>query len=754
VQITADNLLAFDFETHRIADGLLAPPGVCGSFADREGEALLRFDESLDALADLLRTPGLFLATANGSFDFAVACARRPDLIDAVFEKHERGEVFDVLIGAALDAVAGGHLFKDPRTGGRLRHPATGAEVKRYSLEVVSALVLGRWNAKENDEYRLRYAELEHLPIEEWPPVAVQYPKDDARNTFDVALALATQGKNQGSIDGRTWTHHTHQARAALAMHLGSVWGMRTDPERVGKLAKELQARHGAEFGRYVEAGFYRPDGSRDTAAIKRAVIAAYTNGQAPACVTCGGTGKVPSEKNPRSKVNCKACGGAGLAIPDTVPRTDKDGIATDRDTLAESGDDTLEGFAAVSKTDKLLNTYLPFLQAGTKAPISVWSNVLVESGRASYDGLLQLLPRGSGIRECFVAREGYVYCSVDYAALELCTLAQVCLWLLGHSTMAEVINATGDPGSLHTRLGAKLAGMPFEQFAALVKAGDKDARNKRWMAKAANFGFPGLMGPPKFVLAKRKEGLRLCITAGTAPVCSCGAACPKCHGAKPDTECEVPHCRRCHGRGALCGVEKITEWYGRAIAPTCARCTEVAVDLRRSYYEEWPEIPEYFEWVKCHDGIEDQLASIVSPGTGYLRGGLNASALANHSFQSLAGFGAKHALWKVSRECYTDRASPLFGSRPMVFAHDEIISELIETRAHEAANRQAAVMISAMREFVPDVTIRAEPAIARRWFKDMEPIFDEVTGRLIPWTPELAAERKRKAKAAAKGAA
>ncbi len=43
--------------------------------------------------------------------------------------------------------------------------------------------------------------------------------------------------------------------------------------------------------------------------------------------------------------------------------------------------------------------------------------NVLVESGRASFEGLVQLLPREGGVRECFKARDGWVTVDVpdDY---------------------------------------------------------------------------------------------------------------------------------------------------------------------------------------------------------------------------------------------------------------------------------------------------------------------------------------------------
>lgn len=783
------NVVAADSETHLIQDGLLAPPGVCWSFADQTqgGELVEEFDAGLRRLELLLRSNAV-LAGANIAYDFAVACAEalggrylgRPELLPLVFDKYERGEVFDVLIGVALDAIAGGHLFKDPSTGQSLRHAPTveqraagkqGKVSKRYSLEIATRLLLGRENAKANDEYRMRYHELEWLPMSAWPPVAVQYPKDDARNTFDDAAALIIKGRNLGPMQRHPWTHQTHEARAAWAMHLACVHGLRTDPVAVEALAAKVDAAYQKDRDTFRESGLLRvggaKDGKKNTAAIKRKVIEAYAVGNTEVCtaevllvdaikryeagtvVRCNG-GKVPSPKS-GNLINCKACGGSGLKYPAAVPLTDKGGIKTDRDTLSESGDPLLEEFALVSETEKLRGTYIPFLRVGVVKPINVRANVLVESGRASYDGLIQLLPRGGGIRECFVARTGpcgfagnactcgvcVVLCSVDYAALELCTLAQVCLWVVGESRMAEAINAAKDPGVLHTLFGAKLLGVAPDEFKRLVKAKDKNAVFGRFNAKAANFGFPGLMGPAKLTIAKRKEGIRFCVTSGRAPTCpDCQGQC-KCLGM--DKHCSERHCRRCFGRGAICGVEKVTEWNGRPIPPTCLTCIEVATELREGWFEQWPEIREYFKWVKSHDGVSDGLATIESPGTGYVRGGLNASSLANHSFQHLAAKGAKHALWKVSRECYTVRDSPLYGTRPVIFAHDEILSEIPFAVRHEAAYRQAQIQREAMREFVPDVHVGAEPAIMRRWFKEADTLIDPDSGKLTPWSPEEA---------------
>jgi hypothetical protein len=113
-----------------------------------------------------------------------------------------------------------------------------------------------------------------------------------------------------------------------------------------------------------------------------------------------------------------------------------------------------------------------------------------------------------------------------------------------------------------------------------------------------------------------------------------------------------------------------------------------------------------------------------------------SAGAISNHFFQNLAAQGAKLALVRLTRECLTDRKSVLYrAARPVVFVHDEIITELREDVAHECAERQAEVMIAAMRELVPDVRISAVPALARRWFKSMEDV-RSADGRLRPWWP------------------
>lgn len=726
---------ALDLESHLIAPGRLAPTPVIGSMAVVGGPAhLVRVDDIRARWPKVVRTSEM-LVGANIAFDFGILAAHELVGLNEIFRAYAENRVYDVQLAQALDGIANGCLFKEPSTG----HPLQGAGGKRarYSLDTCVRLTLGRDNAKENDFYRMRYAVLAELPVEEWPEEARQYPRDDADNTLAVALghigetprmAMPTEGpwgtrvtaplQNLGNLP--------LQVRAAWALHLASLWGIRTDPVRVAALREKVDADFAVAVKAGQDAGFLREDGTEMQAAVKKTVAAAY--GATGSCVRCSGTGKVlgaETKSGKRNPVVCKGsdggCDGTSydLATAPSLPRTDLGAIRADRDTLEESGDDVLAGYGHITEIEKHRSTYLPALEAATIFPRSPRPNVLVDTGRTSYDGIDQTFPRKGGLREAHVPREGWVYSSIDYAALELCTLGQVLVDIFGSSSIADAINASRDPGILHTALAARMIGTDTEDLAARIKAGDPQAKAFRQAAKAANFGFPGGMGAATFVLAKRKgiegetkspdhradadgrtlsgviySGLRLCILM----------------------------------TGAMrCGTEKVREHKGREIPPTCAACLACATDLREQWLRQWPEMKRYFDHVST---VADS-GEMVQHRSGRRRAGIDFSSCANGYFQGLAADGAKHALWLVSKECYTDPRSAMFGARPVFFAHDEIFSEIPEVIAHRAAPRMAEVMVSAMREWVPDVWIAAEPALMRRWSKEAGPVY--VDGRLVP---------------------
>jgi DNA polymerase-1 len=106
-----------------------------------------------------------------------------------------------------------------------------------------------------------------------------------------------------------------------------------------------------------------------------------------------------------------------------------------------------------------------------------------------------------------------------------------------------------------------------------------------------------------------------------------------------------------------------------------------------------------------------------------------------NTLFQGLAADLAKDAGYRVSRACYAEPGPPLYGSYVVNFIHDELLLELPEERASDAAIEAARIMRDVGAQWCPDVKPDAQPALMRRWHKEAETKKD-ATGRLIPWEP------------------
>ncbi len=622
------SVCAFDLESHLLQPGLLTPPLVCASFA--VGDAATVHPISLiDAPDDI--TDETTVAGANFVFDSAALMNHQPSWTPEIFRWYEEGRIHDVQIAQALDAIARGCFLKDPETG-------LPFSKGRYSLARCVSLVLGRDDAKKHDFWRKRYALLESLPIAQWPEEARQYALDDARNTLEVAVKQIDGHKNLSAMKRET--------RAALILHLGAVWGLRTSETRVANLASEVEFYHQKRVAKFEALGLMK-GGKKDLGAIRKAVEEAYA-GQ--------------------------------------PPRTDKGSIRTDRDTLLESGDERLEDFAD-DTFEKVRTTYIPFLRQGTVWPLNLRPNVLVGSFRTSYDGPIQQMPRGGAVRSCFAARPGYVYASVDYAQLEMATLAQTHIWMFGDSSLAKAIN---DGQDLHSLFAANMLGISYEDLVARLH--DPKVVNYRQAAKAANFGFPGGMGPQKLVEAKRREGVRFCRLLKGQEKC----------GRKVGTEGGV-----------------------------CEDCMVLAMDLRREWFKQWPEMYQYFKRV---DRVVTKKGyiEIPTPDGPVIRGGVGFCDGANGYFQGLAALGAKNALWLVGRECWVDRGTALYGSRPIAFIHDEVLSEMPEEVSHEASIRKCDLMVKGMAEYVPDVAIRVSWALSRYWDKRAKGI--ERDGRRVVW--------------------
>lgn len=321
------------------------------------------------------------------------------------------------------------------------------------------------------------------------------------------------------------------------------------------------------------------------------------------------------------------------------------------------------------------------------------------------------------------------VYGSVDYAGVELTTLSQVTRWICGYSKMADIINETGDPGGLHAAFGAVIAGVDVDLFKARVKSGDKEAKGLRQAAKAFMFGKPGGMGSAKLVLAKRKKNEGRTYAPG---------------GNNVDAKGQRFYwgIRFCvlTGGAERCGVAKVTSWRDRPCAPVCRACCEQADILGQRWLNTFPEMKAYFDYVSR---VADSTGTISLAGLPHqkpehylpasVRGGVGFTDGANGHFQELAALLMKAALWEVNRKCYIDRTNVLYHTtRVPLCVHDEMFVETVEVMAHETVPEIVRTMEVAGQRLVPDVKLKAEPALSKRWLKAMEPYY--VEGKLAPW--------------------
>lgn len=445
-------IIALDTETHLIKPGMLTPKLVCVSLAYRragdistqlllEGPGVIAFERHLKT--DII-------VCHNAPFDIAVLLNTAPQLLGPILKAYDEGRIKCTQIRERLLNNA----------EGLLTFSADGKK-QTYSLASLVEKNFGRIVEKK-ETYRLRYNELDGVPLESWPHEAKDYALLDAVEALNLYERQEERTKNGAIAD------EDNQQRAGFWLHLCSVYGLRTDGEKVRALRNELQKEVDLEWPLVVAGGFVRKDGTKDSKKIHEVIES-----------TVPGVARTPTGK-PNSS----------------------------QETLLASTNPGLNALGRVGRAKKLLSTYIPVLEEGSKAPICARYTSVVETGRTACSAPnVQNQPSFPGVRECFVPRPGYVYVDVDYDTLELRALAQVCLDKFHKSKMAEAVRAGRD---LHTAFAAQLLSRSYEETLKWVKEGEEDCKKARKIAKVFNFGLPGGMGAKKFVEYAALQGLSI----------------------------------------------------------------------------------------------------------------------------------------------------------------------------------------------------------------------------------------------------
>lgn len=352
--------------------------------------------------------------------------------------------------------------------------------------------------------------------------------------------------------------------------------------------------------------------------------------------------------------------------------------IQTDRDSLLEANDEPLRLISEWVRLGKVKSTYVKALWTGTKVPINPSYNPVLETLRTSCaKPNVQNPPRKGGVRECFVPRPGHVFAGADFDTAELRSLAQVCYDLFGYSAMGEALKADKD---LHIDLASELVATPYDELYERYKAGDTYVEDARQFCKIGNFGLPGGMGAPAFQDYAKSNGKIITM--------------------------------------------------------------EEAIAIHKGFPRKWFEMPEYFQFCKNLAGA-DEAPRVIFVRSGMVRGKVRYTAICNGFFQHLTAMGAKDACADVARECYVGltpegKRSPLFGCRPVLFLHDEIIIEIPEISAefvHLATMRLAEVMKKAMEKWITDLPVKCSPVVTRKWWKGAKAIYGS-DGLIVPVKP------------------
>lgn len=648
---TALEPIVFDFETDKIAPGNGASAPVCLSYATKDSKGLVVGDDmakTLEAILDGVLAGKYIAINFSIAFDFMVTLAHMPHLWEKVWKAYAMGGVLCARVREKLlDIAEGTHGGERDHRGRMLK--------KKYDLGDVTKRHFDVELDKGDDSWRTRYSELRGVPLEEWPQRAKDYAIDDSVWVLELFLLQ----ESRAYAMRYKMPDQEAQTRADLALRLMSGWGVRTDGPAVEKLAIATRARM-AELRVDLQMEGLIRKGKKQTKnmkAIRAMVERSFSGGAIPK--------SKPSDKFPQGQTK------------------------TDSDTLEMCDEPIAEVLHEYNTLEKSASAFIEKMFQGVDHPIHPFFNVLVNSGRTSCSSPnLQQQPRVPGVRECFIPTplveevklvrladgdglvpEEYVFATCDYDSQELRCWSQICLDLLGDSTLARKYQADPefDP---HLDFAANMLHLDYSEAGALYRKDDEEVIEYRQQAKPANFGFPVGMGFKKF---------------------------------------------RKYARG-----------YGLILSE------EEAKELRSNWYIQWPEAKPYFDEMNRIVGRAG-LGTVIQLRSNRRRGLCRYTVAANTFFQGLAADASKLALWLVSNECYNVPSSPLYGCRPVVFMHDEIMLIAPLSYAAEAVARLEELMIQAMEPYTPDVPVRASGALMRRWRKGAKPKFN-ATGRLIPY--------------------
>ena len=614
--------------------------------------------------------------------------------LDLEWDKHHKGPskpsiVSDTIIREKLKNLSA-HGGVDILPWGKGRYSLGDLVMGHFKVNIYDKKVTmspdGRYLDKDGNDitgtpqaasaWRLRYSLLDGKPTSEWPREAYDYALSDS--TW-ARLVWDSQEAKRQAYGPYSMNSEALQIYSGVCLALATANGFRIDANQRDKVMAHMSEALTRIEPVLKDNGILRSNGTINTKIVKDRVEQKWNE-----------LGRHP------------------LMTPSGDIATNKQVME-----IIASYDPYLEFYAERQVLAKLRDAFLPSLQ-GTR----VWTNfdILKETGRTSshkggkkpiYPAVnSQQIPRRPGVREIFLPDQGYYICSNDYGMLELCSVGQCTYNLFGYSVHRDKANAGYD---LHSFLGAAIARIKDPQVvdeytmnldeaytafrrnllarpdreddspeAEHIRDLAKRTKNFRSLAKPVGLGYPGGLSVNT-----------LCVFAKTV--------------------------------------------YHVVITP------QESEEFRALWFQTYPEMEDYFRWVRAQtnrQNIDNEGGSryfYETPGLRRFRSGATYCATANGaSMQSLSADGAKRSVCWVGRACAGGLRDDnpfriLDGCKHLSFIHDEnLVAVPIDNMATERCYAIRDLMVMSMDMHMPDVLIKAEPALMHRWIKEAEPEWEE----------------------------
>lgn len=660
--------VAIDFETHLIGPDSISPKPVCLSYYNGSQGKVLKGSDMEPFLFSIFNSEDIIIAQ-NLKFELLVIYKWFPKLRKFIWNKLDKGQlyctkIYEQLIDCNVDK-----------------------QLKSYSLD---KLVLHYLNInisedkKDPDAWRLRYHELEDVPLNEWPKKAYDYSMDDSIYAYKIYHCQVKKLILNFSLS----------VKAEFALNLMAQHGIQVEQKRVQLLEKEIYDILIPSYNYLIDKGFCeRQKKDPNKISKKMKLLREYI------------------EENIKEK-----------------KYTAKGAIATDSESLKIyndlNEDEIIKAFLNINKYEKVLSAFTSNLKQADPYIYTEY-NAVVDTGRTSsrrssfYPSVnIQQMPRKVDnvtydIRNCYIPRDGYFICSIDYNGLELAATANQLYTVYGKSPLRDVVNGGDEPTDLHSKFACKVMSIKekrivtYEEF---VKNKKLDTYAKyRQMCKPLNLGFPGGIGYDNLRGLLNKEGIypQFDIIYEQEVNYKKG---------KRGQELQIPYrYRQMYDNIRVARLSK----------NKFAIVADEIVQLKKQFFDLYPELEDFlkkrhlqyttgqYRYVKNeYDEFEKEpMYAYVSHG--FKRNFCTYTAFCNgFLMQSPSAAGAKHTVYNIIKRCANDQ-----NINPLAFIHDEIVFEIKKDRI-DLVDEMAEMMIDGMQKALPHVRIAVEAECMDMWAK------------------------------------